>query len=97
MDIASVDLFREALVGRAIPGDIELTQTGADKSFTYYKVELENVLVSSYSLSSGGDRPSESISLNFSKIIVSYIPIDDTGKPGAPITTGYDLATGKKV
>jgi type VI secretion system secreted protein Hcp len=97
MDIASVDLFREALVGREIPGDIELTQTGSDKPFTYYKVKLTNVLVSSYSLSSGGDRPSESLSLNFSKIEVTYIPIDDKGAPGTPIKAGYDLATGKQV
>ncbi len=42
----------------------------------YYKIELENILVSSYQSSAGGsssnDRPMESLSLNFSKIEFKY-------------------------
>ncbi len=40
----------------------------------YYKIELENILVSSYQSggSSAGDRPMESLSLNFTKIEFKY-------------------------
>ncbi len=42
----------------------------------YYKIELENILVSSYQSSAGGsssgDRPMESLSLNFTKIEFKY-------------------------
>lgn len=41
----------------------------------YYKIELENVMVSSYQSSAGGstsDRPVESLSLNFTKIEFKY-------------------------
>ncbi|MDA1073591.1 MAG: type VI secretion system tube protein Hcp, partial [Proteobacteria bacterium] len=38
----------------------------------YLTVELTDAIVSSYSASSGGDRPSESFSLNFTKIMYKY-------------------------
>jgi len=41
----------------------------------YYKIELENVMVSSYQTSGGGsssDKPQESLSLNFTKIEFKY-------------------------
>ena len=43
----------------------------------------EEAIVSSYSMSSGGDRPSESFSLNFTKISYQYDKFD-----GDKITTG---------
>lgn len=45
------------------------------KGEEYYKIELENILVSSYQSSSGGsssDKPQESLSLNFTKIEFKY-------------------------
>jgi type VI secretion system secreted protein Hcp len=46
-------------------------------------MELEEAIVSSYSASSGGDRPSESFSLNFTKISYQYDKFD-----GDKVTTG---------
>ena len=34
----------------------------------YLSIELENAMISNYSVSSGGDRPTESLALNFTKI-----------------------------
>jgi type VI secretion system secreted protein Hcp len=45
------------------------------KGEEYYKIELEDILVSSYQSSGGGsssDRPMESLSLNFTKIEFKY-------------------------
>jgi type VI secretion system secreted protein Hcp len=60
----------------------------------YLKIELEDAIVSAYSLSSGGDRPSESFSLNFAKISFQYDQFD-----GATVKTGtpkkWDLSTNK--
>ena len=36
----------------------------------YLQVDLKEVLISGYSVSSGGDTPSESLSLNFSNVII---------------------------
>ena len=57
--------------------------------------ELTNTLVSSYSCSSGGDKPMESVSLNFTKFEYKYITRDAKGSP-TPKTASYDLATAKK-
>jgi len=39
---------------------------------TYTQLSLSNVMVSGYGLSNSGDRPTESVTLNFSKITFSY-------------------------
>jgi type VI secretion system secreted protein Hcp len=93
MDIASNLLLKEALGGKAVEAKIELTQTdNSGKHVSYLKYILTNTLISGYSISSGGDRPSESISLNFTKIDSEYLNIDDKF---ASKTTGhviYDIA-----
>jgi len=63
------------------------------KQYDYLKITLTNVLVSSYQVggSSGGDTPSESFSLNFSKIKYEYF---EQGEKGAVKLAGsmeYDL------
>jgi type VI secretion system secreted protein Hcp len=50
-------------------------------------------IIDGYSVSSGGDRPSESISMNFTKIEYKYTPFDDQHKAGTPVPVTYDLAT----
>ena len=97
MDKSSPKLFGEAVAGQPHKVTIFFVNIVNDKPENYVKFELENVLISGYSVSSGGDRPTESLSLNFSKITFTYIPIDETGKPGTPESVGYDLATAKKV
>lgn len=66
---SSSKLFEEAVSGemdRAV--EIHFTSTGAKKQETFFVVKLSETGISGYSLSSGGDKPSESISLNFAKI-----------------------------
>ena len=70
-DIASADLFMQAVCGKSLgKAELHFIQTGgADKKQqVYLKIELTDAIVSSYSASSGGERPSESISLNFTQI-----------------------------
>ena len=97
MDESSPLIFTEACVGKAKKIQIHLCTTGTDQIDTYMEYELENCMVSGYTVSSGGDRPSESISLSFTKLTMKFIPYDDAGKPGSPIPAGYDMAKGAKV
>jgi type VI secretion system secreted protein Hcp len=76
---------------------LHLVKTGQDKLQTYMEYILEDCMISGYSVSSGGDRPSESLSLSFAKMTMSYTPYDNTGKGQTPVKAGYDLAKGKKV
>lgn len=93
MDVASTRLMLAAAAGKPVDNVvISLVKTDKDALVTYCKITLTGVLVSSYSASTGGDRPSESLSLNFTKIQVDYYPSD-------PLLTapsfGWDLIAQK--
>lgn len=95
MDGASPKLFTESATGAAGKDVlIHLVSTGSPGN-TYVEYKLFNSLISGYSLSTGGDRPSESISINFTKIQYKFIPYDDKNEPGTPVTVSYDLSSTK--
>ena len=86
MSVASTEIMMQATCGKSLgKAEIHFIQTGGTdaKGQAYCKIELEEAIVSSYSMSSGGDRPSESFSLNFTKISYAYDKFD-----GDKITTG---------
>lgn len=99
MDSTSPLLAQEAVVGKAEDCEIHLVETGSDKLETFLTVKLTNCMISSYSMSSGGDRPSESLALNFTKIEFTYQGYDDQHKADSSKkqTLTYDLTAGKKV
>jgi len=96
MDVSSGLILKEALGGKAVEVKIEMTQTDNNgKHVAYQKYVLHNTLISGYSMSSGGARPSESISLSFTKFDSEYLNIDDKF---ACKTTGhvvFDIAESK--
>jgi len=95
MDGASPKLFTESATGAAGKEVlIHLVSTGSPGN-TYVEYKLTNALISGYSVSSAGDRPSESLSINFTKIQYKFIPYDDKNKAGTPVTVSYDLSTTK--
>ena len=57
-------------------------------------VKLTNTLVSGMSFSSGGDRPMEAVSMNFTKIESTFHnqAVEGT-EASTPFTVTYDLAT----
>jgi type VI secretion system secreted protein Hcp len=59
--------------------------------------KLTDVMVSSYSISSGGDRPMESLSLNFTKIEFKATQRDKANKGAGGASVTYDLAKAKVV
>lgn len=95
MDGASTSLFTESATGAAGKKvEIHLVSTGSPGN-TYAEYTLTNALISGYSVSSGGDRPSESLSINFTKIEYKLTPYDDKNNAGTPVTVSYDLSTTK--
>jgi type VI secretion system secreted protein Hcp len=80
MDSTSPLLAQEALIGKAVEATIELVETGEGKLETFLTLKLTNTLISGYSMASGGDRPSESMTLNFTKIEYTYQGYDDQHK-----------------
>lgn len=97
MDKASPKLFQDAVGGDlGAKVQIAFTTTTKDKVDKYLEYELTNCGLSGYSVSSGGDRPTESLSLNFTKIVWSFTA-KDAKVGGSPEKVGWDLATQKKV
>jgi type VI secretion system secreted protein Hcp len=94
-DNATTQLMRLALWGKAKKAKVEFTRTGDNKQqIAFLKYELEDVLFSGYSMSSGGDRPSESLSLNFTALTFTNLESTDTMEDGTPDRLAYNLATG---
>ena len=98
MDKASPLLLQSSLVGQAVgPVTITFVKDSGTGPIRYAQYTLENVLISGYSVSSGGDNPSESLSLSFTKIAFMFTPTNPDGTPGTPVQTTYDITLGKVV
>lgn len=97
MDASSSGMFKESVTGsEGVKVFIDVVKTGSDKIEKFVTYELEDVLVSSYSVSAGdGGAPGESISLSFAKITMSYTAGGKDNKGGTPARVGYDLTLGK--
>ena len=93
-DSSSRAFFSASLAGEGKKVTIDFTRTKQDAGQeTYLSIELENTLVSGYSMSSGGDRPSESVSLNFTKITYAYTPAGADLAAGSTDRGSYNLST----
>lgn len=96
-DISSTHLFREALHGKGKKVTIDFVKS-ADCGAPYLSIELENTLISNFSISGhGGDghnKPMESLSLNFTKISFSTKATECAKDPKAVKDRAmWDLAT----
>lgn len=87
-DIASADLFMQAIAGKSLgKAELHFIQTGGStsKGQVFMKIDLEDAIISSYSVDSSGERPTESFSINFTKISYQYDSFDGTSvKTGTP-------------
>lgn len=92
-DTTSPALLKDTVVGVDIPEiDISFVNLikGKDGVQMYAQYVLSDVLISGYHVNSGGDRPTESLSLNFTKITYSYFTQNADGSVTTTSTT-YDL------
>ena len=96
-DISSTSWMEQALWGEGVAVTVDFCKTDKDKLEVYQSYSLENAMVSGFSVSSGGDRPQESISINFTKIIYSYNSQGAAGATAASPKTGWDISTAKAV
>lgn len=92
VDEASPKLFAAAASGKHYTKAVLTCRKAGDKPVEYMVVTLEDVIVSNAQYSgSGGDIPVESVSLNYSKLTIEYLP-----EGGAtPTRSFYDLRYAK--
>jgi type VI secretion system secreted protein Hcp len=103
MDQTTPKLFQEALVGGAKPHIQIDIATSNDAMAAYMQYTFSNAILSSYEVhdftfSSAGDSshikkrsPLETLTINFDKIEMRYLPRDTHNKPQSPVTAAYDL------
>lgn len=92
------ELFLRCATGKHFKkADIVLRKAG-DTPFEYLKLELEDVMVTSYSISPGygGEPATENWTLDYAKISVSYNPQKDDGTGEGWITKYYNVKTNEK-
>ncbi|MCH4092634.1 Hcp family type VI secretion system effector [Acetobacter sp.] len=93
-DASTGDLMSEALSGHGEKTvKIDFVRTNKDQQIVYLSLELDHVIISSYSHSSSGERPVETLALNFNKVQVTTSQMDSDGSAGGNKITTYDLST----
>jgi type VI secretion system secreted protein Hcp len=98
IDLASADLMAYCASGKHFAKGKIIVRKAGDKPLEYLTIELEKVLVASYSTggSGGDDRLTESFSLNFSKVKVDYATQDEKGGKGTPASFAWDIGANSK-
>ena len=97
-DMSSPELFFQACGGPDLGVcEVHILQaqgSGSDiKHVPYIMIELENAMITSYSMSSGGEHPDDSFSVNFSKISYQFDNYEGSAKTaGTP--KKWDLTKG---
>ena len=94
-DSSSVKLFQEACTGRVGKKAVIHLVTTGNPGDTYIEYTLTNALIANYTVGSDGDRPIETITLNFTKLDMKYTPYDDKHQPQSPMVGSYDIGLTK--
>jgi type VI secretion system secreted protein Hcp len=95
IDLASPKLYEACATGKHFANAVlEVARPAAKAPAKYIVVRLQDVIISSVSLSgaSGGDAPAESISLSYGAIQWTYTPQKADGSPGTDVTGGWKVA-----
>jgi type VI secretion system secreted protein Hcp len=97
VDAASPNLFIACSTGKHFPKASITVRRAGEKPQEYLVYNLTEVYISSVTTSGheGGGIAQESLSLNFSKVEMSYTPQNADGTPGAKNTKTYDVKANK--
>ena len=70
-NVSSPLLFQEAAIGEGVVAVIDFVRNDGS---VYLRVTMSNTMIGAYSVSSGGDKPMESLSLNFKEVVAKMDP-----------------------
>jgi type VI secretion system secreted protein Hcp len=91
LDKTSPLLFDDCVTGNYLKKvDIIYDKPMGDQQEDYFKIHMEEVLITSVQLSGSSENPVESVSFAFGKVKVSYNPEKD-GKLAGFIDKGFDV------
>jgi type VI secretion system secreted protein Hcp len=92
---ATPKLMLACASGQHIPQATLVCRKSGEQPVEYLRITLSDLLVSSFSTSgsSGDDRPTESVSLNFAALLIEYRPLNADGSAGETVRASWDLRT----
>jgi type VI secretion system secreted protein Hcp len=96
-DSSTGPLLTAAFQGEGVTVIIDFVKTSSGQLAKYMEYTLTNTMISGWSTSSGGDRPTESVALNFTKVQVDPTTIDAGGAISNANPVTYDMSTAKVV
>lgn len=94
VDKSSPELMLACSNGKHIPKAVLTVRKAGEKPLDYLTVTMEDMLVASVQTggSSGDERQTEQVALNFTKVKVEYQEQDKTGGPkGGKVTYAWDV------
>jgi len=93
LDKTSPLLFDDCVTGNVLKTvDLIYDKPMGDKQEDYFKIHMQNALITSIQHSGSNENPMESISFAFDKVKVSYNP-EEGGKLKGFIDKGFDVLT----
>ncbi len=98
VDKASATIMEYVATGDHIDKAQLIVRKAGGKPLEYIKIDLKNLLVSSYATggSGGEEMLTEQITLNFAEIKVSYIPQKPDGSGAAAVDFGFNIPENSK-
>lgn len=93
VDKASVTLMEYVATGTHISKAKLVVRKAGGKPLEYIVIELEDIIITSYATggSGGEELLTESISLNFAEVKISYKPQNPDGSGAAAVDFGYNI------
>ena len=94
VDAATPDLFRACCSGKHFDtGKLTVREAGGDAAVEYVVMDMTQVFVDSISwgAASGGDKPSESLSLSFASVKITYTSQTAKGSGEKGPSAGWDI------
>lgn len=94
LDLASAKLFQQCCAGKHFDeATIVCREAGGDAPVEYWTVKLKEVYIDniSWGASSGGGKPSESVSISFAQISFDYYSQDEKGAKKDKMSGGWNV------
>jgi type VI secretion system secreted protein Hcp len=99
VDSSSTGLFGDLVGGVLLKGTLQFREygncpAGCSSPTPYFTVDMTKAHVTAQSIGGAGDRPTESVSLQYDSVKLCYRTADESGTLGAPVCQTYTISTG---
>jgi len=99
IDRSSPDLIMQVTTGRHIRDGVITFSTGGERPLDYYTVRMRDIVIDAVEQMDPPGEPglTEKVSLKVRQFQFTFVPQDNKGLPGAPVTFGWDCASNSRL